>query len=233
MILLDPVIIEKNTEKAFKLLAKNVQHSLQQGKRVDSKSFYASLMGLGDRFELQGHRHIMNFKSANFAQDLVGKKEYNLASIIYGILIKNNAHNPVLLEDFARKALAAAKKAKDSIHSMARADDLNRLYRQTEYGSDKHFRALVEEKKALCKIVSNYDGAVKNYLTISRKPLPREHYEFMLCGIKIEIAKIKMDSNPLLAIKELEGAQKIMRKYGYGTITQRIKTLIDEAYAKL
>ena len=232
MVLLDPILIEKNVLKAFRKLTKNVNHSIRQGKPVDQRSLFASMMSLGDRFELQGQHHLMNTKSANFAEALVSKKQYNLASIIYGILIKNNGGNPFLLEYFGQKALAAAKKTKDPIHIMARADDLNRLYRVTEYGSKKHFKVLVDEEKALKTIISDYDLAVDNYRTISREPLPIEHYEFMLCGIKMEIAKIKMNSNPIFAINELKDAQIMMRKYGYGTITRRIKSLLHDAYVK-
>lgn len=233
MALLEPILIERNALKAFRQLTRNINHRIQQGQIVNPKSLYASLMSLGDRFELQGQHHVMNLQSSNFAEKLVAQGQYNLASIIYGILLKSNEKNPFLLEHFGQKALAAARKTNDPIHIMARADDLNNLYRITEYGSSKHYKVLTEEKKALENIVYNYKRAIRKYKTISREPLPLDHYEFMLCGIKMEIAKIKMDTNPLLVINELEEAEKLMNKYGYGTITRRIQSLLDEAYARL
>ena len=233
MVSLNPILAEENTMKAFQLFKQNVHNAIQQGKDIDYRSFYNSLISFGDRFELQEQRHIMNCSIANFAENLASQKQYDLASIIYGILIKSNWNNSYLLEQFGLKGLAIAKKLNDPIHIMARADNLNQLYRATEYGSKKHLQALVEEEKALKTIVSNYDLARKNYKTIFREPLPFEHYEFMLCGIKMEIAKINIDSNPLLAINKLEEAQDIISKYGYGTITQRIQALLDKAYSIL
>ena len=233
MALIDPILLERSAIKAFGQLTQKVNRSIMLRQNVSQRGLFASLMDLGDRFEMQGQHHIMNTKSAEFAEDLLSKKEYDLASIVYGILIKINRNNPALTEEFAKKALSVAKKTGDPIHIMARADDLNYLYRQTEYGSKKHFQALLEEKKALVEIVTNYEGAVRKYRTLTRQPLTKDRYEFMLCGIKMEIAKIKLETNPLLAINELESAQKIMRKYGQGTLVKRIKGLLDIAYSNL
>ena len=219
--------------KIFKQLSKNVNKSIKTGEEIDTKTFATTVRFIGDSFEYQGQKYLMNSNGGNFAESLVSQNRFDLASILYGILIKSNSNNPALLEHFAQRGLAAAKKSKDPIHIMARADDLNKLYRMTEYGSKKHLKALSEEKCALLDIVKNYRKAVQNYKTITRKPLSLDHYEFMLCGIRMEIAKITMDSNPFIAINELEAAQKLIRKYGDGTLTRRIEMLLDEAYARL
>lgn len=219
--------------KVFKQLSKNVNKSIKTGEQIDTKTFATTVRFIGDSFEYQGQKYLMNSKGGDFAESLVCQNRFDLASILYGILIKSNSNNPALLEHFAQRGLAAAKKSKDPIHIMARADDLNNLYRMTEYGSKKHLKALSEEKCALLEFVKHYQKAVQSYKTITRKPLNLDHYEFMLCGIRMEIAKITMDSNPFIAINELEAAQKLMQKHGDGTLTRRIEMLLDEAYARL
>ena len=232
-LLINSRLLAEDALKAFKNLSKKVHTSISKGKSIDSRSFASTMRIIGDTFEMQGQKYLMNYNGAQLAENLSKQNEHNLASILYGILIKNNNNNPVLTEEFARKALQNAKKTKDPIHIMARADDLNRLYRITEYGSEKHLKVLMEEKKALLKIVSDYKKAVRSYRTISRLPLSIDHYEFMLCGIRMELAKIMKYTYPLQAIKELEAAQKIMQKHGQGTLTQRIEMLLDEAYSSL
>ena len=232
-LLFNPRLLSRNSLLAFRRMSDNVHGTISSGQAVDRRSLFASVQTLGDTFESQGQKHLLNSEGAILAQSLAARKEYDLSSIIYGILIKRNKENPFLLEEFAKKALASAKKTKDAIHIMARADDLNNLYRITEYGSKKHLKVLFEEKNALLSIINNYEGAIRNYRTISRKPLSKEHYEFMLCGIRMEIAKILEAEYPLQAIKELEAAQRLISKYGEGTLTYRISNLLDRAYSGL
>lgn len=232
-LLFNPILLADDALKVFKSLSKNVRSTVKHGYEVDKNAFAQSIRVVGDSFEYQGQKHIMNYKGAQLAEKLVYNQQLDLASIIYGVLIKNNEHNPVLLEEFAKRGLALARKTNDPIHIMARLDDLNHLYRKTEYGSKKHFKILSEEKNVLLEIVKHYDKAVQRYNTISRPPLTKNHYEFMLCGIRMEIAKIIMEKNPFIAITELEAAQNLMRKYGNGTLTKRIEMLLDQAYSYL
>lgn len=232
-LLFNPIALADDAYTVFKCLSREVQTTVAKGKAVDKSAFAQSVKTLRDTFEHRGQRHLMTYEGANLAEKLAQNERADLASILYGVLIKSNINNPLLVEEFAQKGLALARKTKDPIHIMARLDDLNHLYRTTEYGSKKHFKILCQEKEILKKIVRNYDDAVRRYNTISRQALPKNHYEFMLCGIRMEIAKIIMDKNPFIALTELEAAEKIIYKYGDGTLTTRIKMLLDEVYARL
>ena len=232
-LLFNPIHFAEDTQKVFNTLSKNVRTAIAKGEYIDARMFSESIRTIGDSFEHQGQKYIMNYKGAKLAKELTDKKQFNLASIIYSFLIKNNEQNPVLCEDFAKKGLKLARRVQDPIHIMARLDNLNNLYRKTEYGSKKHIKTLVEEKEILRKIVKKYKNCINQYNTISRQALPKEHYEFMLCGIKMEIAKIMLEKNPLMAILELESAERMLHKYGKGTLTDRIQMLLAKAYSRL
>lgn len=232
-LLFNPIALADDAYTVFKRLSREVQTTVAKGKAVDKSAFAQSVKTLRDTFEHRGQRHLMTYEGANLAEKLAQNERADIASILYGVLIKSNINNPLLVEEFAKKGLALARKTKDPIHIMARLDDLNHLYRTTEYGSKKHFNVLAQEKEILKYILKNYDKAVERYDTISRKALPKERYEFMLCGIRMELAKIVLEKNPLMAITELESAERIIQKYGAGTLASRIQSLLDIAYSRL
>ena len=108
--------------------------------------------------------------------------------------------------------LAIANRQKDSIHIMARSYDLKEIYKQTEYGSEKHLKALYGEKRALKDIVTNYDNVIKKYRTVTREAKPKETYELMLCDNIFEIIEILKKKEPKRALEELNQLQEAVSR---------------------
>ncbi len=109
---------------------------------------------------------------------------------------------------------------------MARANDLKRIYKITEPGSDKHIKILYEIKRALSGICKNYESTQKRYMSVSTKMKPRKQYEIMLANIKTEIGEIIRFKDPKLAEEELQSAREMFIKLGYTDKVEKINKLL-------
>ena len=121
----------------------------------------------------------------------------------------------------------------ESVDILARRYELTLFYRSSEPGSSKHLHSLYEQESILKEILRDYRGACRSYNTIKRPVKPIETFEFMLSSTEMEIAKIVMDKYPLQAIERLERASIRMKRFGEGTMIERIKGLEDMAYSRL
>ena len=81
--------------KIFKQLYNNTHKSIKRGQEVDTRSFASTVRFIGDSFEYQGQKYLMNSKGGNFAESLVNQNRFDLASILYGILIKRDRKSVV------------------------------------------------------------------------------------------------------------------------------------------
>ena len=110
--------------------------------------------------------------------------------------------------------------------------DLKEIYKQTEYGSEKHLKALYGEKRALKDIVTNYDNVIKKYRTVTREAKPKETYELMLCENIFEIIEILKKKEPKRALEELnqlkEAVSRIKQQGTKEKNLRRIKELSEE-----
>ena len=165
--------IARNPVASFDIFSQKVTKSIKKKEKVDASTFSCELMGIGDVFEKQGKKPVMNKMAQRLAETLVNMGDSNLSGIIYSFLIKFNKDNAKIAEQIALNALAIANRQKDSIHIMARSYDLKEIYKQTEYGSEKHLKALYGEKRALKDIVTNYDNVIKKYRTVTREAKPK------------------------------------------------------------
>lgn len=224
----DPSQINKKPQVSFDIFAQKITKSVKKKEEIDLSAFSNELNVLGDVFEKQNNKYVMNKSSKKLAESLVGLGENNLAGIIYSFLIKFNQGNTELVKDLATNALAIAKRFKDPIHTMARARDLANIYKYTENGSSNHIKALYEEKRALQDIVNNYNTINKRHKTVKTEIKPRENYDKLLCSVLIEIAQTTYKSNPKQALEELNLAKQIISKYESGNITEQIDKLLKE-----
>ena len=199
--------IARNPVASFDIFSQKVTKSIKKKEKVDASTFSCELM-------------------------LVNMGDSNLSGIIYSFLIKFNKDNAKIAEQIALNALAIANRQKDSIHIMARSYDLKEIYKQTEYGSEKHLKALYGEKRALKDIVTNYDNVIKKYRTVTREAKPKETYELMLCDNIFEIIEILKKKEPKRALEELNQLQEaVSRIKQQGTKEKklrRIKKLSEE-----
>ena len=231
-VVFDKEILEYNPKRTYALIQSRVLNSVARREQVEPRSFSRTIFSIGKAYNNKNNSNSMTDDSIKFAFELFKMGEYNLTGIIYSFLIKFNENNPQKAEELARKALNVAKKRKDPIHIMARAYDLSQIYRNQCYGSQKHINALCEVKDNLKYIIQNYQKAKKRFNTITKEVRPLNNYEFMLCSIRMEIAKATKNTNPERAEHELLEAYKIMIKYGDGTLTQRILSLLNQIHFK-
>ena len=192
----NPQRIVKNPGKSFDIFSQKVMKSIKRQEKVDASAFSCELMSIGDVFEKQGKKPVMNKMAQRLAETLVNIGDSNLSGIIYSFLIKFNKDNAKIAEQIALNALAIANRQKDSIHIMARSYDLKEIYKQTEYGSEKHLK------------VTNYDNVIKKYRTVTREAKPKETYELMLCDNIFEIIEILKKKEPKRALEELNQLQE-------------------------
>lgn len=212
--------------KAFNVFQRKIISISQRKEKVDTKSFYAQLAGIGDRFEECSQREVMNRNSKRLAETLVNLGNGSLAGVIYSFLIKLNHNKPALVEQLAYNGLAIAKRFNDPVHIMARCEDLNKIYSITDPKSPKRLRLLYDEKRALNKICQDYDKAQDRFMTISRKMKPLESYQRMLCHVKIRIARAEKKNNPNQAIYELESAKEIANELK----SEKLLKIIDSVF---
>ena len=205
----NPQRIVKNPGKSFDIFSQKVMKSIKRQEKVDASAFSCELMSIGDVFEKQGKKPVMNKMAQRLAETLVK-----------------------IAEQIALNALAIANRQKDSIHIMARSYDLKEIYKQTEYGSEKHLKALYGEKRALKDIVTNYDNVIKKYRTVTREAKPKETYELMLCENIFEIIEILKKKEPKRALEELnqlkEAVSRIKQQGTKEKNLRRIKELSEE-----
>lgn len=188
-----------NPNKSFDTFSQQVLKNSRKGQAPMLKDFTKSLSSFSDSFNT--NKDAMNKKSKKFAEMLVGQNNDNLASIVYSFLIKLNQGNAALIEEFATNALKIAKRLKDSLHIMARANDLREIYKITSPKSDKFINVLFDEKRALKDIINNYEKLQKQNKNLK----PKENYQILLADVKLDIGKYHPDKN--IAKQELADAK--------------------------
>lgn len=217
-----------NPESAFQYLSQKVIKSSRNKEQVDPSSFYAMLTSIGDKFEKNSQRELMNKNSKRLAEQLVSFGNGTLAGIIYSFLIKLNYRKTNVLEQLAYNALAVAKRFHDPVHIMARCEDLNKVLVQKDSKGPQRLKILFEEKRALSDICKNYEKMENRYKTITRKLKPVDVYENMLCNVKIRIAKYLRDSNKNQALQELSEAHELAEKLGKTDTIKAINRITNE-----
>ena len=218
----NPNKISANPEKSFYIFTQKIMKLNQQGKNIDLSRFSKELYQLGDSFEAKNQKELMNKKAKKLAETLVAKNDNNMAGIIYSFLIKFNQENTKLVEEFATSALAIAKRLNDPMHVMARCNDLKEIYKTFPPKEDKLLKVLYEEKRALNKIITDYDNVKTKYNTINRQMKPVSNYRILLADIKFEIGKQLTNKDEKLAMQEIAEARAIYEEY---KLTNRLASL--------
>lgn len=215
-------------KKALLSLEAKIIKKATQKESINISTFSNELHKIGDQFIRRSELESLNKHGKRFAENLVNLGRNNLAGIIYSLLIRVNPKHSTIVEQIATNALTIAKRFNDPIHIMARANDLKEIYKITDPGSKKHIDILQTEKRALTEICTNYEGVKKRYKSVCREMRPLKSYELKLAAIKFEVAEILQKENKPEAIKELEGAYKIINKHGSGRLSNEIDRLLGE-----
>ena len=222
--------LKQNPHKSFQILNDKILKGVKRNQEIPAGSFAYELKDLGDVFENCGQKSEMNKISKKLAETLVSLKNNELAGVVYSFLVKFNAENPKVAEEFAINGLAVAKRLKDDVHIVARCIDLKDIYKTHEPNSEKYLKTMYEEKRALNNIVKDYDSAQKRYNTISRKMAPKSKYEFLLGSVKVDIAKFLLEKEPKTALIELREAKEIFEKLNDERALDKINHLFEKIY---
>lgn len=222
-------IDSSNPKKTFEIFSSTVGKPLKKADiDENSRTFSYLIHEIGDVYVKQNQVDTFNRKSQRLAEQLVGLGNGSFAGIIYSFLIKLNKNNPKIVEELATNGLAIAKRFKDPVHIMARAENLRQIYQIKAPDSDKYLQILYTEKRALSDICKDYDSAKKRFKTLKTEMKPIENYEQMLTSVKIELGKALINKDPNNARYELESAREIISKYGKGKYTENIKILLTQ-----
>ena len=203
---ISPVNFTANTNKSFEVFSQQVLKSSQRGQKINLKEFTHNLTSYADSFTT--NKDVMNKKSKKFAEALVGLNKDNMASVVYSFLIKLNHGNLSAIEEFATNALKIAKRLKDPVHIMARANDLREVYKITPPKDDRFITILYEEKRALKDIVKNYDNIKVNNKNLKSK----DNYRALLAEVQYDIGIRHQDKN--ISKQELAEAKALWEELG-------------------
>lgn len=211
----------------FDKFSEHIIKSTKINKTINHTIFSERLAKFADSFEKSEQKDVLTKEAEKLAQKLVSLKNYNIAGKIYSFLIKFNKGNIEALEKLATNALIIAKRLHDPIHIMARANDLKEIYKITKPVSEKYISVLYDEKRALNKIVKEYEKVNKFRVSKNRELRPVQGYEAKLAAVKLEIAenilKIGEKHN---AKMELQEALAIYEKIGKGKNSEKIEILL-------
>lgn len=221
-----PEQIYSNPQKAFNKFANKITQGTKNKIQISPKEVSTEIYRYNNIFAKKNMTSLFTNLAMQLAQTLVSLGDNNLAGTIYSFLIKTNGGNAKLAEQIATNALAIAKRQHDPIHIMARANDLNNIFKVTAPQSKRRLTILYDEKRALNDICTNYEKVSKRYKTLTRRMKPVEVYEIMLASIKIQIAEFVASTDKYLAKEEALGAKKILDKYGKGKLTQQVNRLL-------
>ena len=200
---------------------------IKKNKGVNTEIFADGLHSIGEKFSTPEQKTLLTKGAKRLAENLVNLDNGNLAGIVYSFLIKVNKGNNKVIEELATNALAIAKRIDDPIHVMARANDLKEVYKYTEPRSPKRVKILYEEKRALVRIVNDYDKLSQR--TSSRRGMkPREGYMAKLAAVKMEIGQALFERDNKLARQELQESLEMYKILGEGKNSEKIQKLLEK-----
>ena len=217
-----PIHSQKRLDDFSAIILKRIN----KGKGVDADVFAEELHVIGENFSTPEQKTLLTKGAKKLAESLVSLKNGNLAGIVYSFLIKVNKGNNKVVEELATNALAIAKRVDDPIHVMARANDLKEIYKYSAPRSEKHVKVLYEEKRALVRIVNDYDKLSQRQSRRGMKP--KDGYMAKLAAVKMEIGQILFEKDNKLARKELEESLEMYKVLGEGKNSEKIQKLLEK-----
>ena len=218
-----PIHPRKRLDDFSSIILKRVS----KNQNVDADRFADELHVIGEKFNTPEQKTLLTKGAKRLAEGLVDTKNGNLAGIVYSFLIKVNKGNNKVVEELATNALAIAKRVDDPIHVMARANDLKEVYKYTEPRSPRRIKIMYEEKRALVRIVNDYDRLSQR--TSTRRGLkPKEGYAEKLAAVKMEIGQALFEKDNQLARKELQEALDMYKILGEGKNSEKIQKLLEK-----
>ena len=181
-----------------------------QSRKQDNTYFVSKMSAFEKKYKKAGLEINFAREIFSFAEILREKGIKDLPGIIYSSLAKMPFLNIQLKEQYALKGLEYAQEQGDSIHTLARLVDLEKIYKY-KGNTHNYVAVLFQQEKILDSICKNFKDAKSNYRTYSRQNSSIDKYEIELAKTRVDIAKVIIKSNPRLAKILLERACKVFK----------------------
>lgn len=187
------------------------QSRISQSKKQDMTYFVSQMSRFEKRYKKAGLERSFASSIFEFAQSMRKLGIEDFPGIIFSSLMKMPFLKPNVKEFYALKGLEFAEEQCDTIHTLARLVDLEKLYKKSG-DNHKYTRILFRQEKVLEKICNDFKGAKRNFKTYSRNHSQLKQYEIELAKTRVDIAKVILKSNPKQAKIILEKARMIFER---------------------
>lgn len=153
-----------------------------------------------------------------------------MGQIICSELTKSilNETTPQKVINLINKSIKLHQKDNDKIHTLARTHNLQEYYRYMR-DTPKYHENLKSSLACVDDLIENYDIAVANFKSISRKPNPIESFYRQKAYIYDKLANFTAADNRTKAIEHLLNGKSIYLKLGM----EKEAAIIDKKIAKL
>jgi hypothetical protein len=178
-------------------------------------------------------RDMFCHEADKFVTELEEKNHHDFAGIVISSLCKLTDLIPDLHEYFAIKGYKLAKANGDVLHSMARLNELRKIYYKRPERLKDYLNVMYAQENCLKKLAYDYNSAISTYHSITRPPAKQEEYKTMLAYVQTELAKITKRKHPHQAIKKLNNAREIFLGKGNQKSVEYIDMLLNEIQIQL
>lgn len=116
-------------------------------------------------------------------------------------------------EDILEKTIERFRENNDVMHELARIIDLEEVYHSL---GDRHrlFRTLHQKKDCCKKILANYEESANNFISIHRRPTPKESVQSQLAFTYTDLAYMLLRKKPHDAIALYKKSAEINQQLG-------------------
>ena len=218
-VIMNPISFGSSPKKVD-IFTQRVVKEVKRGQKIKMQDFTKELNSFDDCFE--ANKDIFNKKFRVLAETLVTSNKDNFAGVVYDFLIKHNESNVKLVQDFATCGLKIAKRLNDPVQIATRANDLRDVYKIFPPENEKFISVLYDEKRALHKIVTDYDSIKK----VNKNIVSKEEYQLLLADVKVDIGMRHKDAK--LAKQELIEARDIYAQQGLVKKVDRLNGLLNK-----
>lgn len=217
--------IPKTLSPTLERFSKYIQHNREQ---VDTQIFAEEFGKIQKNFLKAKQRDTFCTEAEVLAERMLAEKQNEFASIILSSLCKLTQFIPEQLENFAWQGYEVAKRNGDTVHMMARLNDLRKIYYRKPDKLHLYLKVLFKLEKCLKELTTNYETTVNSYNTIFRQPANKKDYELMLAHVRTELGKLIKRKQPTDAAEKLLAARETFEKRNYNQHLEYIDMLLDE-----
>lgn len=211
------------------LTIENFSRFLAQSKgQISPQTFADEFSKIRRNYLSSSQRDTFCSEADILATKMIEENNTDFAGIILSSLCKLTQYLPEQLEHFALKGLQVAKSNKDTVHIMARLNDLRKIYYRRPDKLYEYIQVLYQQEKCLKELTRNYDQAIGSFHSLSRIAAQKRDYDLMLAHVQTEIGKLTKRKHPQDAQAKLISARQTFETRGYKQNVEYIDMLLNE-----